>query len=49
MGEGIPLKKDKSRWERGALMARIVAKEKNGENLFLFVYFDLRFSIYATT
>ena len=28
MREGIPLEKDNNRWERGALMLRITAKEK---------------------
>ena len=28
MGEGIPLKKDRNRWEREALKVRIIAKEK---------------------
>ena len=27
-GKGIPLKKDRNGWERGALMVRIIAKEK---------------------
>ena len=45
MGEGIPLKKDRRRWERGALMVRITAKEKNSRKIFLIVYFHLRFSI----
>ena len=27
MGEGIPLKKNRNRCERGALMVRIIAKE----------------------
>ena len=45
MGEGIPLKKDRIRWEGGALMVRITAKEKKSKNSFLLVYFHLRFSI----
>ena len=49
MGEGIPLKKDRNRWERGALMVRIIAKEKSSKKFFLIVYFHLRFSIYAVT
>ena len=28
MGEGIPLKKDRNRWQRGVLMVRVIAKEK---------------------
>ena len=28
MGEGIPLKKDRNRWEKGALIVRIMVKEK---------------------
>ena len=32
MGEGIPLNKDRNRCERGALMVRIIAKEKNNNN-----------------
>ena len=45
MGEGIPVKKDRIRWERGALVVRIIAKEKNCKNIFLIVYFHLRFGI----
>ena len=45
MGEEIPLKKDRSRWGRGALMVPINAKEKNSKKVFLIVYFHLRFSI----
>ena len=35
MGEGIPLKNNRNRWERGALIVRIIAKEKNNEKFFL--------------
>ena len=45
MGEGIALKKDRNRWERGALMVRLIANEKNYKKVFLNVYFHLRFSI----
>ena len=45
MGEEIPLKKDRNRWGRGALMVPINAKEKNSKKDFLIVYFYLRFSI----
>ena len=39
MGEGIPLKKDRNRWDREALMVRIIAKEKNYKNVFhLFIF-----------
>ena len=38
-GEGIPLKKDRNRWERGALMVRIIAKEINTKKVFLIVIF----------
>ena len=34
MGEGIPLKSDRNKWERGALMVRIIAKEKNSKKFF---------------
>ena len=44
-GERIPLKNDRNRWERGALMVRITAKERNNKKVFLIVYFHLRFSI----
>ena len=44
MGEGIPLINDRNRWERGALMVRIIVKEKSSEK-FLIVYFHLIFSI----
>ena len=39
MGERIPLKKDRNRWGRRALMVRIIAKVKNSKKLFLIVYF----------
>ena len=45
MREGIPLEKDNNRWERGALMLSITAKEKNYRKVFSFDYFHLRFSI----
>ena len=45
MGEGILPKRDRSRWERGALMVRIIAKEKNNRKNFLIVYFHLMFRI----
>ena len=32
--EGIPLKNDRNRWERGALMVCIIAKEKNNKSFF---------------
>ena len=35
MGEGIPLKSNRNRWERGALIVRIIAKEKNNKKFFL--------------
>ena len=44
MGEGIPLKKDRNRWERGALLRKKLVK-----SFFLIVYFHLRFSIYDRT
>ena len=44
-GEGIPLKKDRNRWERGALMVLIIAREINTKKVFLIVYFHLRFGI----
>ena len=31
MGKGIPVKKDKNKSERGALMICIIAKEKNSK------------------
>ena len=34
VGEGIPPKKDRNRWERGTLMVRIVAKVKNSKKFF---------------
>ena len=36
-GEGIPLKKDGNRWEKGALMVRIIVKEENSKK-FLFIF-----------
>ena len=45
MGEGIPLKKNRNRRERGALMVRIMAKEKKYKKVFLIACFHLRFSI----
>ena len=44
MGERIPLKKDRIRCESGALMVRIIAKEKNTEKFPLIAYFHLSFS-----
>ena len=41
MGEGIPLKKDRNRWERGALMVCTIAKDKNSRKVFLIAYFHL--------
>ena len=38
MGERIPLKKDRNRWERGALMICIIAQEKNSKKFFLFIF-----------
>ena len=38
MGAGIPLKKDRNRWQREALMVRIIAKGKNSKKFFLIVY-----------
>ena len=35
MGEEIPLKNNRNRWERGALIVRIIAKEKNNKKFFL--------------
>ena len=43
-GEEIPLKKDRNKWERGALMVHIIVKGKNIKKI-LIVYFHLRFSI----
>ena len=42
MREGIPVKKDRIRWERGALVIRIIAKEKNSKNIFLIVLFSFK-------
>ena len=42
MGERIPLKKGRNRWERRALIVRIIVKEKIVKN-FLIVYFHSRF------
>ena len=44
MREEIPLKKDINRWEKGALIVRIIVKEENSKK-FLIVYFHLRFSV----
>ena len=44
MGEGIPIKRDRNRWQRGALMVRIIVKKENSKK-FLIAYFHLRFSI----
>ena len=44
MGETIPLKRDRSRWKRAAVMVGIIVKERNSKK-FLIVYFHLRFSI----
>ena len=41
MGEEIPLKKDRNRWGRGALMIPLNVKEKNSKKVFLIVYFHL--------
>ena len=38
MGEGIPLKNDRNRWERGALIVRISAKEKNNNFFFNYLF-----------
>ena len=38
MGAGIPLKKDRNRWQREALMVRIIANGKNSKKFFLIVY-----------
>ena len=38
MGEGIPLKNDRNRWERGALIVRIIAKEKNNNFFFNYLF-----------
>ena len=32
--EGIPLKNNRNRWERGALMVCIIVKEKNSKSFF---------------
>ena len=32
--EGIPLKNDRNRWKRGALMVCIIVKEKNSKSCF---------------
>ena len=42
MGERIPLKKGRNRWERRALIVRIIVKEKIVKK-FLIVYFHSRF------
>ena len=34
MGEGIPPKKGRNRWERGALWVHIIAKEKTIKRFF---------------
>ena len=44
MGFGIPLKEERSRWERRALIVYIIVKEKNSKK-FLTGYFHLRLSI----
>ena len=45
MEEELPLKKDRNRWGRVALMVPINANEKNSKKVFLIVYFHLRLSI----
>ena len=45
MGEELPLKKDRNRWGRVALMVPINANEKNSKKVFLIVYYHLRLSI----
>ena len=45
MRKKISLKTYRNRWERGALMVRIIAKEQNSKKVFLIVYFHFRFSI----
>ena len=44
MRERIPLKKDRIKCERRALMVRTIAKEKNTEKFPLIAYFHLSFS-----
>ena len=42
MGEGIPLKNDRNRWERGALIVRIIAMEKNNKKFFFNYLFSFK-------
>ena len=42
IGEGIPLKNDRNRWERGALIVRIIAMEKNNKKFFFNYLFSFK-------